>query len=178
MLCVAQADWDLDCPISGSRWRGNARSIDSCSSIIPICNVRSCTRHKGRGPEEAEQRPRPNLRPSIELSMSSSTTRFFRSENAMEIAENYDIIIDGTDNFPTRYLSNDVSVLLKKPEYLWLHLSFRRSVHRLRSDPRWSVLSLSLSRTPPPGMVPSCAEGGVLGVLPGVVGVIQAIRSP
>lgn len=100
-------------------------------------------------------------------------TRFL-AENAMEIAEPYDLIIDGTDNFATRYLSNDVSVLTGKPNVYGSIFRFEGQV---------SVFAPSLSGpcyrclfpTPPePGQVPSCAEGGVLGVLPGIVGCLQA----
>ncbi len=101
----------------------------------------------------------------------------FRSENARGIVEPYDIVIDGTDNFPTRYLSNDVSVFLKKP-------NIYGSIFRF--DGQCTVFAPSLGgpcyrclypEPPPPGMVPSCAEGGVLGVLPGVIGVMQAIEA-
>jgi len=101
----------------------------------------------------------------------------FQSENAMEIVEPYDIVIDGTDNFPTRYLSNDVCVLLGKPNVYG-------SIFRF--DGQCTVFAPSLGgpcyrclypEPPPPGMVPSCAEGGVLGVLPGVIGVMQAIET-
>ena len=101
----------------------------------------------------------------------------FRSENAMQIVQDYDIVIDGTDNFPTRYLSNDVCVLAKKP-------NIYGSIFRF--DGQCTVFAPHLSgpcyrcmfpEPPPPGMVPSCAEGGVLGVLPGIIGVMQAIEA-
>ena len=97
----------------------------------------------------------------------------FTSENAMEIAQNYDIIIDGTDNFPTRYLVNDVSVLLGKPNVYGSIFRFegQASVFWAEKGPCYRCL---YPEPPPPGLVPSCAEGGVLGVLPGIVGTIQA----
>jgi adenylyltransferase/sulfurtransferase len=97
----------------------------------------------------------------------------FTSENAFEIAENYDIIIDGTDNFPTRYLVNDVSVLLGKPNVYGSIFRFegQASVFWAEKGPCYRCL---YPEPPPPGLVPSCAEGGVLGVLPGIIGCIQA----
>lgn len=97
----------------------------------------------------------------------------FTSANAMEIAKDYDIIIDGTDNFPTRYLTNDVSVLLGKPNVYGSIFRFegQASVFWAEHGPCYQCL---YPEPPPPGLVPSCAEGGVLGVLPGVVGCIQA----
>jgi adenylyltransferase/sulfurtransferase len=98
------------------------------------------------------------------------------SENALAILESYDVIVDGTDNFPTRYLVNDACVLLGKPN---VHGSIFRfegqaSVFDARRGPCYRCL---YPDPPPPGLVPSCAEGGVLGVLPGVIGVIQAIET-
>ncbi len=100
----------------------------------------------------------------------------FTSENAMRIAEPYDIIIDGTDNFPTRYLSNDVAVFLGKPLVYGSIFRFdgQASVFDARHGPCYRCL---FPEPPPPGMVPSCAEGGVLGVLPGTIGTIQATEA-
>ena len=97
----------------------------------------------------------------------------FTSENAMKIAKPYDIVIDGTDNFPTRYLVNDVSVLLGKPNVYGSIYRFegQASVFWAEKGPCYRCL---YPEPPPPGLVPSCAEGGVLGVLPGIIGVIQA----
>jgi sulfur-carrier protein adenylyltransferase/sulfurtransferase len=97
----------------------------------------------------------------------------FTSANAMDIARPYDIIIDGTDNFPTRYLTNDVSVLLGKPNVYGSIFRFegQASVFWAERGPCYRCL---YPEPPPPGLVPSCAEGGVLGVLPGIVGCIQA----
>jgi molybdopterin/thiamine biosynthesis adenylyltransferase/rhodanese-related sulfurtransferase len=98
------------------------------------------------------------------------------SENAMEICANYDLIIDGTDNFPTRYLVNDVSVLLKKPNVYGSIFRFegQATVFATEGGPCYRCL---YPEPPPPGLVPSCAEGGVLGILPGVIGLIQATEA-
>jgi sulfur-carrier protein adenylyltransferase/sulfurtransferase len=98
------------------------------------------------------------------------------SENAIAIATPYDIIIDGTDNFPTRYLMNDVSVLLNKPNVYGSIFRFegQATVFNYEGGPNYRDL---YPEPPPPGMVPSCAEGGVLGVLPGVIGCIQATEA-
>jgi sulfur-carrier protein adenylyltransferase/sulfurtransferase len=95
------------------------------------------------------------------------------SENVIEIFSNYDIIVDGTDNFPTRYLASDACVLLKKPYIYGCILRFegQASVFDSRVGPCYRCL---YPEPPPPGLVPSCAEGGVLGILPGIVGLIQA----
>ena len=98
------------------------------------------------------------------------------SENALELFKRYDVILDGTDNFPTRYLVNDACVLLGQAERLRQHLPVRGAGVGVRDQGR-PVLSLPLSEPPPPGLVPSCAEGGVLGVLPGIIGVIQATEA-
>jgi sulfur-carrier protein adenylyltransferase/sulfurtransferase len=97
----------------------------------------------------------------------------FSSENAINIAENYDIIIDGTDNFPTRYLVNDVSVFLGIPNIYGSIFKFdgQVSVFWPGKGPCYRCL---YPEPPPQGLVPNCAEGGVIGVLPGIVGTIQA----
>jgi len=97
----------------------------------------------------------------------------FTSENAMRIAEGYDLIIDGTDNFPTRYLVNDVCVFLGIPNVYGSIFRFEGqvSVFDAKDGPCYRCL---FPEPPPPGLVPSCAEGGVLGVLPGTIGSIQA----
>lgn len=100
----------------------------------------------------------------------------FTSANALEIAKPYDIIIDGTDNFPTRYLVNDVCVILKKPNVYGSIFRFegQASVFWAEHGPCYRCL---FPEPPPPGLVPSCAEGGVFGVLPGTVGTIQATEA-
>jgi molybdopterin/thiamine biosynthesis adenylyltransferase/rhodanese-related sulfurtransferase/molybdopterin converting factor small subunit len=98
------------------------------------------------------------------------------SENAMQLFEPYDIVVDGTDNFPTRYLVNDACVLLGKPNVYGSIFRFegQATVFYAKEGPCYRCL---YPEPPPPGLVPSCAEGGVLGVLPGVIGVIQAIET-
>src|ERR1700761_2669441 len=95
------------------------------------------------------------------------------SANALEILKDYDIVADGTDNFPTRYLVNDACVLLGKPNAYGSIFRFegQASVFATKEGPCYRCL---YPEPPPPGLVPSCAEGGVLGILPGLVGVIQA----
>ena len=97
----------------------------------------------------------------------------FTSTNAMKICSDYDVIADGTDNFPTRYLTNDVCVLLGKPNVYASIFRFegQASVFDASKGPCYRCL---YPEPPPPGMVPSCAEGGVLGILPGIMGTIQA----
>ena len=102
---------------------------------------------------------------------------FFSASNARQIAEPYDIIIDGTDNFPTRYCSNDVAVFLKKPNVYGSIFRFDGQCTVFAPHLGGPCYRCMFPEPPPPGMVPSCAEGGVLGVLPGVVGVIQAIEA-
>ena len=98
------------------------------------------------------------------------------SDNALELFEPYDIIIDGTDNFPTRYLTNDACVLLGKPNVYGSIFRFegQASVFYAKEGPCYRCL---FPEPPPPGLVPSCAEGGVLGILPGTVGAIQATEA-
>jgi molybdopterin/thiamine biosynthesis adenylyltransferase/rhodanese-related sulfurtransferase len=95
------------------------------------------------------------------------------SANALDILKDYDIVADGTDNFPTRYLVNDACVLLGKPNVYGSIFRFegQASVFATKEGPCYRCL---YPEPPPPGLVPSCAEGGVLGILPGLVGVIQA----
>jgi adenylyltransferase/sulfurtransferase len=98
------------------------------------------------------------------------------SDNALEILEAYDVVVDGTDNFPTRYLTNDACVLLGKPNVYGSIFRFegQASVFDARHGPCYRCL---YPEPPPPGAVPSCAEGGVLGVLPGLVALIQATET-
>jgi sulfur-carrier protein adenylyltransferase/sulfurtransferase len=111
-----------------------------------------------------------DLNPDIQVEVYNEP---FTSENAFRIAESYDILIDGTDNFPTRYLVNDVCVLLGKANVYGSIFRFdgQASVFDARRGPCYRCL---FPEPPPPGLVPSCAEGGVLGVLPGTIGSLQA----
>jgi sulfur-carrier protein adenylyltransferase/sulfurtransferase len=98
------------------------------------------------------------------------------SVNALDIIRPYDIVVDGTDNFPTRYLVNDACVLLDKPNVYGSIFRFegQATVFNYQGGPNYRDL---YPEPPPPGMVPSCAEGGVLGILPGIIGVIQATET-
>lgn len=98
------------------------------------------------------------------------------SENALEIIRDYDLVCDGTDNFPTRYLVNDACVLTGKPNVYGSIFRFegQATVFNFEGGPNYRDL---FPEPPPPGMVPSCAEGGVVGVLPGIIGVIQATEA-
>ncbi len=114
-----------------------------------------------------------NLNPDIQIDIYNEP---FTSANAMRIAKGYDILIDGTDNFPTRYLTNDVCVFLGKPNIYGSIYRFdgQVSVFHAAKGPCYRCL---FPEPPPPGLVPSCAEGGVLGVLPGVIGTLQATEA-
>lgn len=99
------------------------------------------------------------------------------SENALEIMTPYDIICDGTDNFPTRYLVNDACVLLGKPNVYGSIFRFEGQATVFNLDPESPNYRDLFPEPPPPGLVPSCAEGGVVGVLPGIIGIIQATET-
>ena len=122
---------------------------------------------------ESARRRMLDLNPDIHVEIYNEP---FTSVNAMRIAANYDILIDGTDNFPTRYLVNDVCVLTGKPNVYGSIFRFdgQVSVFDARRGPCYRCL---FPKPPPPGLVPSCAEGGVLGVLPGTIGTLQATEA-
>lgn len=122
--------------------------------------------------ESARQRML-DVNPDIEVEVYNEP---FTSANAMRIAANYDILVDGSDNFPTRYLVNDVSVLLGKANVYGSIFRFdgQVSVFDAKRGPCYRCL---FPEPPPPGLVPSCAEGGVLGVLPGTIGTLQATEA-
>jgi adenylyltransferase/sulfurtransferase len=128
------------------------------------------TKDVGR-PKIASARDRiQDINPHVEIE--THETRL-TSENAMRLFVNYDVIVDGTDNFPTRYLVNDACVLAGKPNVYGSIFRFegQASVFWAERGPCYRCL---YPEPPPPGLVPSCAEGGVLGVLPGIIGAIQA----
>lgn len=114
-----------------------------------------------------------DLNPDIQVDVYNEP---FTSANAMQIAADYDLIIDGTDNFPTRYLTNDLCVLTGKPNVYGSIFRFdgQVSVFDARQGPCYRCI---FPEPPPPGLVPSCAEGGVLGVLPGTIGTLQATEA-
>ncbi len=114
-----------------------------------------------------------DLNPAIQVDAFNEP---FTSANAMRIAEPFDVIIDGTDNFPTRYLINDLCVLTGKPNVYGAIYRFegQASVFYAREGPCYRCL---FPEPPPPGLVPSCADAGVLGILPGTIGTIQATEA-
>jgi len=114
------------------------------------------------------------VNPNVQVELHDA---MFRSDNAEEIVRPYDIVIDGTDNFPTRYLSNDICVFLKKPNIYGSIFRFDGQCTVFAPHLGGPCYRCLYPEPPPPGMVPSCAEGGVLGVLPGVIGVMQAIEA-
>jgi adenylyltransferase/sulfurtransferase len=99
-----------------------------------------------------------------------------KSNNALDLFQSYDVVVDGTDNFPTRYLVNDACVLTGKPNVYGSIFRFegQATVFNYQDGPNYRDL---YPEPPPPGLVPSCAEGGVLGILPGIIGVIQATET-
>ena len=113
------------------------------------------------------------INPEVAIDMHETA---LSSSNAFDVLGDYDIVVDGTDNFPTRYLVNDACVLLRKPNVFGSIFRFegQASVFATKQGPCYRCL---YPEPPPPGLVPSCAEGGVLGILPGVVGTIQATET-
>ena len=114
-----------------------------------------------------------DINPNIQVDLYNEA---LTSENALRIMEGYDIVVDGTDNFPTRYLVNDACVILGKPNVYGSIFKFEGqvTVFNYEDGPNYRDL---YPEPPPPGLVPSCAEGGVLGILPGVVGCLQATET-
>jgi len=127
----------------------------------------------GKFKSEAARERLSNLNPAIEIVAYETK---LTSENALELFKDYDVIVDGTDNFPTRYLVNDACILLGKPNVYGSIFRFegQATVFGMPDGPCYRCL---YPEPPPPGLVPSCAEGGVLGVLPGIVGSIQAMET-
>jgi molybdopterin/thiamine biosynthesis adenylyltransferase/rhodanese-related sulfurtransferase len=124
-------------------------------------------RHKGESARETIK----SINPNVEVVLHNTR---LSSENAMEIITPYDVVVDGTDNFPTRYLTNDACVLLKKPNVYGSIFRFEGQASVFAPHLGGPCYRCLYPEPPPPGMVPSCAEGGVLGVLPGIIGCIQA----
>lgn len=114
-----------------------------------------------------------NLNPEIQIDAIETK---LTSENALDLFRDYDIIVDGTDNFPTRYLTNDACVILGKPNVYGSIFRFEGQI-TIFGYPGGPCYRCLYPEPPPPGLVPSCAEGGVLGVLPGIVGTIQAAET-
>ena len=114
-----------------------------------------------------------DLNPAIQVDVYDEP---FTSENARRIAEPYDVLVDGTDNFPTRYLVNDLAVLTHKPNVYGSIFRFEGQVSVFWAD-KGPCYRCLFPEPPPPGLVPSCAEGGVFGVLPGTIGTLQATET-
>ncbi len=115
-----------------------------------------------------------DVNPHVQLELHRDV---FCASNAMRIAQGYDLILDGTDNFPTRYLSNDVAVWLRIPNVYGSILRFEGQVSVFAPHLGGPCYRCMSPQPPPPGLVPTCAEGGVLGVLPGIVGSLQALEA-
>lgn len=131
----------------------------------------------GQPKVEAARRRLAALNPHIRINLYNT---HLNSQNALEILRDYDVIADGTDNFPTRYLVNDASVLLGKPNIYASIFQFEGQVSVFNYRDKQGQLGPNYRdlypTPPPPGLVPSCAEGGVLGVLPGIIGSLQALE--
>jgi molybdopterin/thiamine biosynthesis adenylyltransferase/rhodanese-related sulfurtransferase len=127
----------------------------------------------GRPKVESARDKIKDINPNVEVVVHEEA---LTSENALEVFADYDVIVDGTDNFPTRYLVNDACVLLGKPNVYGSIFRFegQASVFWAEEGPCYRCL---YPEPPPPGLVPSCAEGGVLGILPGAIGVVQATEA-
>ena len=129
------------------------------------------TEDVGRLKSESARETIKGINPNVDVVLYNTR---LTSENALEIIGQYDIVVDGTDNFPTRYLTNDACVLLKKPNAYGSIFRFEGQASVFAPHLGGPCYRCLYPEPPPPGMVPSCAEGGVLGVLPGIIGCIQA----
>ena len=132
--------------IHGEEWLGRPKTLSACASISRVNSTVEVKVHESR----------------------------LTSQNALELLKAYDIVVDGTDNFPTRYLTNDACVLLKKPNVYGSIFRFEGQASLFAPHLGGPCYRCLYPEPPPPGAVPSCAEGGVLGVLPGIIGLIQA----
>jgi adenylyltransferase/sulfurtransferase len=132
------------------------------------------TKDLGRSKLESAADSLRDINPHVALELHDTR---FTSANAMGIAAGYDVIIDGTDNFPTRYLSNDVAVFLKKPNVYGSILRFEGQCSVFAPHLGGPCYRCMAPQPPAPGLVPSCAEGGVLGVLPGLIGTMMATET-
>ena len=128
------------------------------------------TKDVGRSKAESAKETINQLNPDVEVVLHNTR---ITSENALDLIRQYDIVVDGTDNFPTRYLTNDACVLLKKPNVYGSIFRFEGQASVFAPHLGGPCYRCMFPEPPPPGMVPSCAEGGVLGVLPGIIGCIQ-----
>ena len=129
------------------------------------------TEDVGRPKTDSAKATLNRINPNVEVVIHNTR---ITSENALDLIRPYDIVVDGTDNFPTRYLTNDACVLLKKPNVYGSIFRFEGQASVFAPHLGGPCYRCLYPEPPPPGMVPSCAEGGVLGVLPGIIGTIQA----
>src|ERR1044071_1740707 len=129
------------------------------------------TEDVGRPKTESARDAIKSINPNVEVVIHNTR---ISSENALDIIRPYDVVVDGTDNFPTRYLTNDACVILKKANVYGSIFRFEGQASVFAPHLGGPCYRCLYPEPPPPGMVPSCAEGGVLGVLPGIVGTIQA----
>jgi adenylyltransferase/sulfurtransferase len=154
---------------------GNIGIVDF--DVVDVTNLQRQVLHGtsdvGRPKLESARKRIADVNPFVQLTTYEEP---LTSANALEIFRDWDIVVDGTDNFPTRYLVNDACVLLGKPNVYGSIYRFegQASVFATKDGPCYRCL---FPEPPPPGLVPSCAEGGVLGVLPGLVGTIQATET-
>jgi sulfur-carrier protein adenylyltransferase/sulfurtransferase len=166
---------------SDRRWRCTSRPPASArsgwstttSSTPPTCSDRSSTAPRtSASTSSIPPRSHQGHQPHVEVIKHRT---FLNSENALEIVAPYDLVIDGTDNFPTRYLVNDACVLLGKPNVYGSIFRFegQLSVFYAKEGPCYRCM---FPEPPPPGMVPNCAEGGVLGIMAGHIGTAQGIE--
>ena len=132
------------------------------------------TRDVGRKKINSARDTIKEINPNVQVDLHDC---LFTSENAEKLVTPYDLVIDGTDNFPTRYLSNDICVFQKKPNIYGSIFRFDGQCTVFAPHLGGPCYRCLYPEPPPPGMVPSCAEGGVLGVLPGIIGVMQAIEA-
>jgi adenylyltransferase/sulfurtransferase len=146
--------------------------------VVDISNLHRQVLHGtpdvGRAKTESAREAIANLNPDVEVVVHH--TRLTR-DNALDLLRPYDVIADGTDNFPTRYLANDACVLLRKPNVYGSVFRFEGQASLFAPHLGGPCYRCLYPEPPPPGSVPSCAEGGVLGVLPGIIGLIQATET-
>jgi molybdopterin/thiamine biosynthesis adenylyltransferase len=128
----------------------------------------------GRPKTQSAKETIQSLNPKVEVVLHDAR---LSSKNALDIIRLYDIVVDGTDNFPTRYLANDACVLLRKPNVYGAVFRFEGQASLFAPHLGGPCYRCLYPEPPPPGAVPSCAEGGVLGVLPGIIGLIQATET-
>jgi len=184
VLCIGTGG--LGSPISMSGGLGSPLSMSLAAAgigkigivdfdVVDFSNLQRQIAHGtadvGRPKVQSGKETINSINPEVEVVVHETR---LTADNAIEIMTPYDIVVDGTDNFPTRYLTNDACVLLKKPNVYGSIFRFEGQASVFAPELGGPCYRCLYPEPPPPGMVPSCAEGGVLGVLPGIVGCIQA----